>query len=339
VADWVERLELATSDLRPLGREDFPILRSLAGETVRRAAFVVRSPGREDRHLSASSTPIVSKGAARSGAALVIRDVTDEQQYAAMLRHTNHELRKQASLMEEVNRQLRAATAAKDQFLAMMSHELRTPVNAIMGYADLLALEIKGPLNAGQKQMLDRVIITARHLLGLIAEVLDLAKIGSGQMDMRLERIPLADVVERALDQIAPLAQAKGLSLEVGEERDAEEIAVLADRTRLTQVILNLLSNAVKFTDRGRVTVSYGRNGGSTAEVRVRDTGPGIPEELHERIFEEFYQVEGGLTRTQGGTGLGLAITRRFTRLMGGDVTVKSRPGEGSEFVVRLPVA
>ena len=339
VAEWVDRLDLATSDLRPLALEEFPILRALAGETVRRSAFVVRSDGGEDRHLSASSTPIVSERGERSGAALVIRDVTDEQQYAGMLRHTNQELRKQATLLEEVNRQLRAATAAKDQFLAMMSHELRTPVNAVMGYADLLALEIKGPLNAGQKQMIDRVIITARHLLGLIDEVLDLAKIGSGQVDLRLEPILLDDVVERALDQIAPLAHAKGLALEVSGDVLEKEVSVLADRTRLTQVILNLLSNAVKFTDQGRVTVSYGMNGGDTAEVRVRDTGPGIPEELHERIFEEFYQVEGGLTRTQGGTGLGLAITRRFARLMGGEVTVRSRPGEGSEFVVRLPAA
>ena len=340
IAEWIDELDLATADQRPISTEDFPILRSLVGETVRRAGFVSRSPAREDTHLSASSTPIVSESE-RTGAALIVRDVTDEQQYAAMLRHTNQELRKQATLLEDVNRQLREATTAKDQFLAMMSHELRTPVNAIMGYADLLDLGIKGPLNDAQRHMVGRTILTARHLLRLMDEILDLAKISSGQVDMRLEPVPLREVVERALDQVTPLAHAKGLAVEIAGEREepGQEIHALADRTRLTQVVLNLLSNAVKFTEEGVVSVSYRRNGSDTVELSVRDTGPGIPEDLHDRIFEEFYQIESGLTRTAGGTGLGLAITRRFARLMGGEVTVRSRPKEGAEFTVLLPSA
>ncbi|HUH11529.1 MAG TPA: PAS domain-containing sensor histidine kinase [Longimicrobiales bacterium] len=341
VTEWVESLELATVDRRPVSPEDFPIVRALRGERVRRINFQVRSPWGEDRYLSAAAAPIVGPEGNQSGAAMVVRDVTDEQQYAGMLRHTNQELRKQASLLEQVNRQLREATAAKDQFLAVMSHELRTPVNAVMGYADLLDLEIKGPLNEEQKHMLGRVTETARHLLGLINEILDLAKVGSGQVELKLERVELRDVVERAADQVAPLANSKGLQLKVGDARGGagDEVAAFADRTRLTQIILNLLSNAVKFTEEGSVTIRYFRNGDDKVEVRVRDTGPGIPEELQERIFEEFYQVEGGLTRSAGGTGLGLTITRRFARAMEGDVRVESGPEGGAEFVVQLPAA
>jgi signal transduction histidine kinase len=264
--------------------------------------------------------------------------VTDEQQYAGMLRHTNQELRKQAALLEEINQQLREATAAKDRFLAVMSHELRTPLNAVIGYADLLDLQIKGPLNDAQAQMVRRVIETARHLLALIDEVLDLAKVGAGHVELKPEPVDLDELLGTALDQVAPLANAKGLSL-THERNGSAPVTAVADRTRLTQVILNLLSNAVKFTDRGHVTVRARRNGGEQVELAVRDTGRGIRADLQERIFEEFYQVEDGLTRSAGGTGLGLAIARRYARLMGGDLTVESEPGRGSEFVVSLPAA
>jgi signal transduction histidine kinase len=267
-----------------------------------------------------------------------VRDVTDEQQYAGMLRHTNQELRKQAALLEEINQQLRDATAAKDRFLAVMSHELRTPLNAVIGYADLLELQIKGDLNPAQQQMVRRVLETARHLLALIDEVLDLAKVGAGRVDLKPEPIDLDELLGAALDQISPLANAKGLTL-THSHTGRDPVTAVADRTRLTQVILNLLSNAVKFTERGGVSVAARRNGGGTVELAVRDTGRGIRRDLHERIFEEFYQVDDGLTRSAGGTGLGLAIARRYARLMGGDLTVESAPGEGSEFTVALPAS
>jgi signal transduction histidine kinase len=270
-----------------------------------------------------------------------VRDNTDEQQYAEMLRHTNQELRNHMTLLEERNEQLRAATAAKDQFLAVVSHELRTPVNAIMGYGEILDLEIKGTLNSDQKTMMKRIRATAWHLLGLIDEILDLPKVASGEIELTLEPVDLEEVLTEAVDQVAPIAGSKGLDLSVvhGRARSGGKLLAHADHKRLKQVVLNLLSNAIKFTDHGSVTLLSSQDGDGFVEVRVRDTGPGISEDQQERIFEEFYQVEGGLTRKAGGTGLGLAITRRFVRLMGGDVTVDSRLGHGSEFVVRVPAA
>jgi signal transduction histidine kinase len=214
-------------------------------------------------------------------------------------------------------------------------------VNAIMGYAELLDLEIKGSLNADQKVMLRRLRSTAWHLLGLINEILDLPKVASGDVRLKLEKVELRDVLDTALHQIAPIADTKGLEIKAvhGVGKSQKDLVAIADRRRLTQVVLNLLSNAVKFTERGGVTLRSCEDGDGFVEVRVRDTGQGIPEDQQERIFEEFYQIEGGLTRRVGGTGLGLAITRKFTRLMGGDVTVQSRPGEGAEFIVRLPSA
>jgi PAS domain S-box-containing protein len=339
VAEWPGRYDLVSPEGRPLGVADFPLSRAMRGERVRRATFIVRSDWGAERHLSCSAGPILNRAGEPAGAAMVLRDVSDEHQYAEMLRHTNRELRRQAEVLEQVNQQLREATKAKDQFLAVMSHELRTPINAIMGYSDLLDLGVKGPLNDDQRSMLNRVRETSRHLLGLINEVLDLAKIGAGRMDLVVTDLDAEVIVERAAQQVLPLAAAKGLHLTV-EEPPPEQRPVLvrADETRLTQIIVNLLSNAVKFTATGGLGVACARGGGDVL-IHVRDTGPGIAPDEAERIFEEFYQVEGGLSRASGGTGLGLAIARRFARLMGGDIIVESRVGAGSVFTVRLPAA
>jgi PAS domain S-box-containing protein len=340
VDEWPAAFNLASVDGRPCTAAELPLARALRGERVRRMDFVVRSPWGDDRQLSGSAAAIVTASGGPAGAALVFRDVTDERQYAEMLRHTNRQLREQAEMLETVNRDLRDATKAKDQFLAMMSHELRTPINAVIGYTDLLDLEVKGALNADQKGMLTRIRETSKHLLGLINQVLDLAKIGSGQLDVVLTRVDLPLVVERCIPQVAPLAAAKGLKLEIETETtpSLEMRTVLADETRVSQILLNLLSNAVKFTASGEVRVTY-RTTDEAVEVRVHDTGPGITREKQNLIFEEFYQVDSDLTRSVGGTGLGLPIARRLARLMGGDVNVESDAGQGSLFVLRLPLS
>jgi PAS domain S-box-containing protein len=334
---WPARFNLATVDGRPYPAAEFPLGRALRGERVKRADFTVRSPWGDDRQLSGSAGPIVTAAGTAAGAAMVFRDVSDERQYAEMLRHTNRQLREQAEVLETVNRELREATEAKDRFLAVMSHELRTPINAIIGYSELLDMGLKGDLNPEQRAMLSRVMETSRHLLGLINQVLDLAKIGSGQLDVVLTEVSVDEVVERSVSQVAPLAESKGLELVVTREGEGP-MTVMADETRLSQILLNLLSNAVKFTDAGEVRLAY-REMGDLVEVRVRDTGPGIPPEQQRRIFEEFYQVDSDYTRSAGGTGLGLPIARRLARLMGGDVRVESEVGAGAEFIVELPTA
>lgn len=338
--DWPSAFNLTSVEGRPFNWQELPLARALRGERVRRMDFIARSPWGDDRQLSGSAAPIITASGDAAGGALVFRDVTDERQYAEMLRHTNRQLRDQAELMENVNRELREATKAKDQFLAMMSHELRTPINAVIGYTDLLDLEVKGRLNDEQKAMLTRIRETSKHLLGLINQVLDLAKIGSGQLDVVLTDVDLPLIVDRCVPQVTPLAAAKGLPLNVDTDSapHGSSRVVKADETRVSQIILNLLSNAVKFTEEGEVRVTYEVNG-TSVEVRVHDTGPGITPEKQALIFEEFYQVESDLTRTVGGTGLGLPIARRLARLMGGDVFVESEMGKGSMFAVRLPLS
>ncbi|HEY8485659.1 MAG TPA: ATP-binding protein [Longimicrobiales bacterium] len=336
--EWASRYGITTVDGEPYAASDFPLCRACRGEHVRRVTFISRTSGGTDRYLSASAMPIQTPSGAVTGAAMVIRDVTDEHQYAEMLRHVNAELRRQAEELEAVNRVLREATEAKDQFLAVMSHELRTPINAIMGYTDLLDLEVKGTLNQDQKAMVGRIRETSKHLLNLINEVLDLRKIDAGQMELTFSRVDVGEVVDSAVQQMLPLATSKGLRLTVEPAESGTPVVVSADAMRLSQILLNLLSNAVKFTNEGGIRVRYG-TGEDRVEIRVKDTGPGIPPSQRELIFEEFYQIESGLSRSSGGTGLGLAIARRIARLMGGDIRVESEYGAGSEFIVNLPLA
>ena len=340
IDEWPTRFNLVSVDGRPLNPTELPLYRALRGERVKRMDFVARSPWGDERQLSGSAAPIITAAGGAAGAAQVFRDVTDERQYAEMLRHTNRQLRDQAEVLENVNQELREATKAKDQFLAVMSHELRTPINAVIGYTDLLDLEVKGALNGDQKAMLTRIRETSKHLLGLINQVLDLAKIGSGQLDVVLTEVDLVEAVERCIPQVSPLAASKGLKLleDSASAPSGASRLVLADEMRLSQIILNLLSNAVKFTTRGEVRIAF-ETRGDTVEVHVSDTGPGIAADKQHRIFEEFYQVESELTRSVGGTGLGLPIARRLARLMGGDVRVESEVGSGSEFIVEFPIA
>jgi signal transduction histidine kinase len=229
------------------------------------------------------------------------------------------------------------ASRAKSEFLAVMSHELRTPLNAIAGYAQLMSLGIHGPVSESQLEALERIERSQRHLLRLVNDVLNLARIEGGHVEYRFETVPLRELVADLEPLIEPQVAAKGLTYDV---RLADSpLTVSVDREKLTQILLNLLTNAVKFTPRGgRVTVDAVTRPGAANDVfvRVTDTGIGIPREKEDAIFEPFVQVHVGTTRLADGAGLGLAISRDLARGMGGDVRARSREGQGSTFTVRL---
>ncbi len=226
------------------------------------------------------------------------------------------------------------ASRAKSDFLAVMSHELRTPLNAIIGYESLLADGITGPVNAAQRQQLGRIKSSATHLVGLIDEILTLARVEAGHERVRPERVDVAHALEDAAAMATPQAAARGIGFAVGVL--AEPASLETDASKLRQVLLNLLSNAIKFTERGEVTLWAEVDAGAVRFL-VRDTGVGIAPEHLERVFEEFWQVEQPTTRRATGTGLGLAVSRRLARLLGGDLTVQSERGVGSVFVLELP--
>ena len=229
------------------------------------------------------------------------------------------------------------ANRAKSEFLANMSHELRTPLNAIGGYAELIEMGIRGPVTAQQAEDLRRVQASQRHLLGLVNEVLNYARIETGSVRYDMGDVARPEVGASVEPLVAPQRAARRLEF-VSESSDPTPVA-RADRERVRQVVLNLLSNAVKFTDGpGRVAVRCER-AGDVVRVHVRDTGVGIEPAEQERIFEPFVQVNASLTRAHEGTGLGLAISRDLARGMGGDLTVESAVGEGSTFTLTLPAA
>ncbi|MDP9348928.1 MAG: hybrid sensor histidine kinase/response regulator [Gemmatimonadota bacterium] len=241
-----------------------------------------------------------------------------------------------------------AANRSKSEFLAVMSHELRTPINAIMGYTELLDMGIAGPVTEAQRAQLARVRASSEHLLGLINEILDLAKVESGRMQVRRDPARVAAVVGSALALAGPQADRRGIRIDDQCGADGNTY-FLGDEDRVRQVLVNVIGNAVKFTDPGgRITITCGEldaadspvqpaTGGPLTYIRVADTGIGIVPEDLERVFQPFVQADQGHTRAHEGTGLGLSISRELARLMGGDLTAESEVGVGSTFTLWLP--
>jgi GAF domain-containing protein len=243
-----------------------------------------------------------------------------------------------ARLFREIadkSEQLALASQHKSQFLANMSHELRTPLNAILGYAELLVDGIYGVLPDRPKGVLERIQNNGKHLLALINDVLDLAKIEAGQLILTLEDYSLPEVVQSVVTATEPLATSKGLKF-AAILQDGLPMAH-GDARRVSQVLLNLVGNAIKFTDDGEVEIRAGLDKGQFV-LTVRDTGPGIADADQEQIFGEFQQIDNTNTRKKGGTGLGLAIAKRMVEMQGGMISVDSVLGEGSTFRVVLPV-
>ena len=245
------------------------------------------------------------------------------------------DLAEQNARLQWSSKELEKANRLKSEFLASMSHELRTPINAIMGYTALLADRIYGDVNERQDEGLRRIKVSAEHLLALINDILDLAKIEAGKMPLHLSPVSLAGVVAEISQQIEPIVRRKALSFATDLPREIP--AMVSDETKIKQILLNLLSNAVKFTHTGGVIVRV-RTEDEMVRVDVQDSGIGIlPEDLEE-IWEDFRQVDQSRTREFGGTGLGLSITRKLIQALGGAVRVESVYGEGSTFSVSLPL-
>jgi protein-histidine pros-kinase len=252
-----------------------------------------------------------------------IRDVTERRLVELELRNANA--------------QLETASRSKDRFLASMSHELRTPLNAILGFTGAMLMELSGPLTDEQRKQLETVKLSGTHLLSIINDLLDLAKIQSGKVEINLETVACRPAVEEVVSSLRLLAEQKNLALLV-DVPDAE-LTVHTDRRTLNQILINLASNAIKFTDEGTVSLevrSYSQNAHSGVRFSVVDTGIGIKPEDQQKLFDAFDQLDEPATRRYEGTGLGLYISRRLAGLIHGDITFESEYGRGSTFVLDL---
>jgi PAS domain S-box-containing protein len=293
--------------------------------------ILIERPGGERLTALAHANPIRDDQGRLLGAVNVLVDITDRKR---------------------VEKALSEADQAKGDFLATMSHEIRTPINAVLGYLDLLDLELAGPLTPGQRRHLDRVQAASRHLLSLVNQVLDLSRIESDQMVIQRDTLDGRQTADAAISVVQPLAAARGIVIRSDIPADGAAPSLLGDEDHVRQMLINLLSNAIKFSEPGgsvevtcerdeRPDIAPTLQDASSAWVRfrVRDAGRGIPPDELSRIFEPFVQLEASRTRTRGGTGLGLTIARRLARAMGGDLTVESVLGEGSTFSIWLPAA
>ena len=318
--------------------------------------------GDDDRHLlelvATSAGPTISRARLADALDLYRRQLESQtgeleataselELTVAALRRANMELAATAEAARGAQVAAEAANRAKSAFLATMSHELRTPLNAILGYASLLLDGLAGALVPAQRDFVERTRVSGRHLLGLVEEVLDIAKVEAGQMRVELGPVSAPRVVTAAAALVRPQAATAGVEIDASQCSDVFG-EVTGDERRVRQILLNLLANAVKFTrPGGRVTIRCDRVEGkapftpgalgSWMCLGVTDTGIGIEEDNLETIFEPFVQLDASHTRARGGSGLGLAISRRLARLMGGDITVSSQIGLGTTFTLWLP--
>ncbi|EMK00992.1 MULTISPECIES: PAS domain S-box protein [unclassified Leptospira] len=255
-----------------------------------------------------------------------IRDITERKQ--------QEEFRRAA--LEEQNERMKETARLKSEFLANMSHELRTPLNGIIGFSELLSDERPGPLNEKQKEYLTDILNSANHLLKLINDVLDLAKVESGKMELFLETFSLSTAIKEVSSIIRPLLRKKKINFSIKVEDPIDFVTL--DPQKIKQILYNLLSNAVKFShEGGNIRVGMEAEGEEFIRMRFEDDGIGIGENDLTRIFEEFQQIDSGANRQFQGTGLGLALTKRIVELMHGTIHVESELGKGSVFTIILP--
>jgi PAS domain S-box-containing protein len=251
------------------------------------------------------------------------------QAATADIAQQNELLRRQAIELEQ-------ASALKSQFLANMSHEFRTPLNAMLGYTSMLLQGVSGGVEAPIRRQLARIESNGRHLLTIINEILDISRIEAGRMPLQISRFRIPELLGEVKAELEPIIMRSKLTVTLDLPKDLRPVAT--DRQKVKQILLNLLSNALKFTHQGGVTIGARRLPDQrVVELSVADTGIGIAPSDQAKVFEDFRQLDNSPTRAYGGTGLGLSICRRLAQMLGGDITVESRPGKGSKFTLRLP--
>jgi len=297
--------------------------------------------------LSRSITEVIEAVMTRGNAVLLERPVRIATLITAIrsalrARLRQFEIRDYVVERERILESERAARAeaedanrAKSRFLTVMSHELRTPLNAIGGYAELIELGVHGAITPAQREAVQRIQRSERHLLGLIESVLSFARVEAGTVHFDIQKVAISELVSSAEALVDPQVRACGLRVELVDCDDPRCVAADAEKAR--QILLNLLSNAIKFTPSGGTLTITCAGRDDLAEITVADSGIGIPRDKLESIFEPFVQVDTRLTRTQDGVGLGLAISRDLARGMGGDLVVASTLGEGAQFTLLLP--
>jgi PAS domain S-box-containing protein len=272
------------------------------------------------------------------GYTIICRDITQDRALESRLREYTDNLERmvaeKTAELRKVNTELVRANQLKSQFLANMSHELRTPLNAIMGFAEAIRDGVAGDPSPEQGEFADDIYQAGRQLLGMINDILDLAKVEAGAMELTLESCDLAMLIDEVMRVARGLARRKGVELKTDIQTRPLELTV--DPLKLKQILYNLLSNAVKFTDAGGVARVEALQEKETVVIRVSDTGIGIAPEDLVTLFEEFRQVDSSLTRKHEGTGLGLALTKRLVELHGGEISVESELGKGTTFTVTL---
>lgn len=277
-------------------------------------------------------------------------DITERLQAEKEIRDLNASLEKRVTLrtveLQSALIRAEAADKIKSAFLATMSHELRTPLNSIIGFTGIILQGLAGPLNDEQTKQLGMVRGSAKHLLELINDVLDISKIEAGQLEVHFEAFDLIALIERVVTGLKPALEKKGLQLNVNISPDLDTI--YSDRRRLEQILINLINNAIKFTEKGSVSITaellkdlkpaFNASPIPFLKLSVADTGIGIKAQDLDLLFQPFRQIDSGLSRTHDGTGLGLAICRRLLELMGGQIIAESEWSKGSEFIVLLPI-
>jgi PAS domain S-box-containing protein len=314
-----------------------PLLQALREGSEASGLEVALAAGGERRIVQVKLSALTHDPSSKAAVA-VFRDVTRERQLERELRAQSQQLAKHVSELEKKQAELERATRLKSEFLANMSHELRTPLNAVIGFAEVLLDGTYGALNDKQADCTRDVLAGGRHLLALINDVLDLSKIEAGKMDLQREDFDLAGALTQTLTLVRPQAQTKGIQLACNVAVGRHWVHADSDRVR--QVIVNLLSNAVKFTPaQGKVSVEAEPCEDGGTRITVTDSGIGIAKEDFGKIFGEFSQVDGSITRRFGGTGLGLAISKRLVEMNGGSIGFSSEVGKGSKFFFTLPAA